>query len=729
MRADPPEDPSCFLNRELSLLQFNRRVLEQALDPGTPLLERLRFLTICSTNLDEFFEIRVAGHRERAALGAVSRGADGLSSQETLVAVSDAAHALVERQYSVLNDILLPELERENVRLLKRVAWTVEQSRWIERYFEDQVLPVLTPVGLDPAHPFPKTLNKSLNFVVLVEGQDAYGRDSGIAVVHVPRALPRVINLPAEISRGRHDYVLLSSVIHAHVEAVFPGMTSTGCYQFRVTRNGDLWVDEEEVDDFLKALQVELPERKYSAAVRLEVPVETPENVAEFLLEKFELGPDELYRVAGPVNLHRLQALHAHVDRADLKYPPFVPHVPRSVERSDSLFDAISAGDILLHHPYESFAPVLELVRQAASDPQVLAIKQTLYRVGRNSPLVDSLVEAARAGKEVTVVIELRARFDEAENIEMATRLQDEGVNVVYGIVGFKTHAKLLLVVRREGERLRRYVHLGTGNYHAGTARAYTDIGFLTLREDFGEDVHQLFNQLTGLGQVVELSKVLQSPSTLQPSLLALIEQEAEHALAGRPARNIAKMNALTMPAVIQKLYRASQAGVRIDLIVRGACCLRPGVPGVSDNIRVISVVGRFLEHSRVFYFQAGGADLVYASSADWMSRNLVRRVEACFPIEDPRIKSRVLRECLEILLSDNCQAWALEADGGYRRVRSEAPALCAQQELLHGILASGEFEPQPEHRDVPRLDLEVRARERVVQEPAFGEGDAQERA
>lgn len=667
--ADPTE-PSLHVNRELGLLEFNRRVLEQAKDASTPLLERLRFLTICGTNLDEFFEIRVASHKELASYGIAQRGHDGRSPSETLAAISMTAHDLVREQYEVLNGLLLPALEIEGIRLIKRQDWNARQQRWIRRYFQTQVLPVLTPMGLDPAHPFPRIQNKSLNFIVQVEGEDAYGRRSDIAVVQVPRALPRLIHLPSDVSSGMNDFVMLSSVIHAHVDEVVPGMAVQGCYQFRVTRNADLWVDEEDVDDLLKAVQGELPERKYASAVRLEVTRECPDELASFLLDKFELEESDLYRVDGPVNLNRLLSLYKLVDRPDLKYAPFAPRVPKRLEHAESYFDVLKKGDVLLHHPYESFTPVLEFLRQAAADPDVLAIKQTLYRVGSGSGLVEALIDAARAGKEVTVVIELRARFDEAENIDLARRLQEVGANVVYGIVGYKTHAKMVLVVRREGRGIRRYVHLGTGNYHAGTARAYTDIGFLTARSDFGEDVHRVFVQLTGLGKLRKLKKILQSPFELHRALLALVENEARNAREGQPARIVAKMNSLTEPSIIQTLYRASQAGVSIDLIVRGPCCLRPGVPGISENVRVRSIVGRFLEHSRVFYFHAGGEEVVLCSSADWMSRNMFRRVETCFPIEEPRLKARLVRECLEIPLTDNLQAWSMRSDGTYERVR-----------------------------------------------------------
>jgi len=701
---DDLEDPRLFINRELSLLEFNRRVLAQALDPQVPLLERLRFLSISSSNLDEFFEVRAASHKERTAWGSDVIGLDGLSSSQTLAAIKSSATELVEEQYRVLNHVVLPDLEAEGIRLLPRAAWTDEQRRWVKKHFRKEVLPVLTPVGLDPSHPFPRILNKSLNLVVQLEGHDAFGRDSNLAVVHVPRALPRILRL--DVTEA-HDYALLSSVIQAHIGELFPGMEVISCHQFRVTRNGDLWVDEEEVDDLLQALRGELPERRYSEAVRMEVAHDCPESVTRFLLDRFELEADDLYRVEGPVNLHRLEALY-DIDRPDLKYSPFGPRVPRRVQRGESMFDAIRANDVLLHHPYESFAPVLELLRNAAVDPDVLGIKITLYRTGKGSPVVEALLEAARRGKHVTVIIELRARFDEEQNIGLATRLQEAGASVTYGVVGFKTHAKMLMIVRREKHGLRRYVHLGTGNYHAGTARAYTDLGFLTARPEYGRDVDRIFNQLTGVGQAVDLERLLQSPFTLQKTLLRLLEEEAEHARNGEPARVIAKMNALTNKAVIQALYRASRAGVKIDLIVRGACCLRPGIPEVSDNIRVISVLGRFLEHSRLFYFRAGGRELMFCSSADWMSRNLVRRVETCFPIEEEAIRRRLLAEDLENYLEDGVRVWTLRSTGTYEHCSSpETEARDAQQTLLD-LLCSADDQQIEGERDGP-FRFEVR--------------------
>ncbi len=675
--------PELFLNRELSLLEFNRRVLAQALDERVPLLERLRFLTISSTNLDEFFEVRKAAHQERATLGSKTHEIDGRSTRQVLDDIGAGARSLVKDQYAALNDVILPALEKERIRILRRDLWTPEQADWIRAYFQRQVEPILTPVGLDPSHPFPKILNKSLNFIVLVDGEDAFGRETGIAVVQVPRALPRLIALPSTITGQDTAFVMLSSVVHAHIETLFPGMQVLGCHQFRVTRNSELWVDDEEVENILEALEGELPERKYAEAVRLEVASDCPDEVTSFLLKRFELPESDLYRVDGPVNLGRLGVLHGLADRIDLKYAPFVPRFPRQLVRAEDPFEAIRQTDVLLHHPYESFAPVVDLIRRAAQDPDVLAIKQTLYRTDKKSPIVAALVEAAEAGKQVTTVVELRARFDEAENIDLATQLQDVGAQVVYGVVGYKTHAKMTLIVRREPDGLVRYAHLSTGNYHAGTARTYTDVGLLTSDETIADDVHQMFHRLTGLGAMQPLQKILDAPFSLRHEMRELIAQEAANARAGKPARIIAKMNALTEQRTIRALYEASQAGVQIDLIVRGACCLRPGLPGVSDNIRVRSILGRFLEHSRLVFFEAAGERLLFASSADWMSRNLYRRVETCFPIEDPKMKERLIQEDLEIYLGSEVAAWDLDPSGSYHR---SGGTIDPQVELLKAI-------------------------------------------
>ncbi|MCA8938909.1 MAG: polyphosphate kinase 1, partial [Planctomycetes bacterium] len=539
---DPALDrPELYLNRELSLLQFNRRVMELAQDPNIPLLERLRFLTISSSNLDEFFEIRAAGVKQQIEYGVVGLSPDGRTPQQLNEEINSQGHRLVAEQYRILGDELLPALRYAGVALLKREEWSDRQVEWLEEYFNDQVLPVLTPIAIDPAHPFPRILNKSLNFIVELSGVDAFGRDSRIAVIQVPRSLPRVIRLPREICEHSHSFVLLSAVISASVPLLFPGMKVEGAWQFRVTRNSDLFVEEEDVDDLLSAIKGELDQRKWGDAVRLEVANNIPKSMTRFLLQHFELTEEDVYRVEVPVNLHRLSAIVESVDNPDIKYPAFVPGGPLEALEED-VFRQIRRGDVLLHHPYQSFAPVVDMIRQAANDPDVLSIKITLYRTGANSPIVDALIAAARNQKDVTVVIELRARFDEAANIDLATRLQNAGANVAYGIVGYKAHAKLLLVVRREKGKLRRYCHLGTGNYHTGTARAYTDFSLMTCDKAIGRDVHHLFLQLTGIGMETKLKKLLQSPFSLEPKLHEHIDREIEVSRAGGSGRIIARM-------------------------------------------------------------------------------------------------------------------------------------------------------------------------------------------
>ncbi len=675
-----------YINRELSLLAFNRRVLAQAEDEANPLLERLKFLCISSTNLDEFFEVRVAGVKQKVALGSVQAGPDNKSPAETLTAIGTEAHALVEHQYQVWNDTLVPELAKEGIHFIRRWAWSTEQEVWLRAFFEQELMPVLTPMSLDPSHPFPRTLNKSLNFIVTLEGRDAFGRKGGVAVVPAPRSLPRLIQLPPdETEAGPHDYVFLSSVIHAFVAELFPGMAVTGCYQFRITRNSDLFLDQEEVDDLLRAVEGELPSRRYGDGVRLEVADNCPDDMADFLLHQFELKRDDLYQVNGQVNLNRLLAVVDLVDRPDLKFPAFTPGLPRELAGKPDMFAVMRKQDILLHHPFQSFKPVVDFLRQAASDPGVLAIKQCLYRTGPDSAIVDALVKAAKGGKEVTVVIELMARFDEETNIALATLLQEAGAHVVYGVFGYKCHAKLCLVVRREGKKLRHYVHMGTGNYHARTARLYTDYGLLSADKKLGRDVHNVFLLLTSAGKVKRLQKMLHAPFDMHATLLERIGVEMDNAREGKPARVIAKINSLVEPRIIQACYEASRAGVQIDLIVRGTCRLRPGVAGVSDNIRVRSIVGRFLEHTRVFYFENDTEPIVYCASADWMERNFFRRVETAFPIEAPALRERVLQE-LEAYLYDDTQAWELDADGSYRKVIPNGGIGAAQQALLHSL-------------------------------------------
>ena len=685
------KQPELYINRELSLLEFNRRVLEQAKDERVPLLERARFLCISSTNLDEFFEVRVAGLKQKASLGAMDSGPDNMSAQDVLKEIGVRAHQLVDEQYRVLNETMFPLLEEQGIRFIRRDDWTTSQRRWLRKFFNESLQPVLSPMGLDPAHPFPRILNKSLNFIVALTGKDAFGRNSGLAVISAPRSLPRVIQLPvAETDSGPNDFVFLSSVIHAHADDLFYGMKVEGLYQFRVTRNSELFVDEEEIDDLLRAVEGELLTRHYGDLVRLEVAHNCPQELVKFLQDQFSLQDADIYQVNGPVNLNRVQEIYDLIDRPDLKYPSFTPRLPKQLAGKD-IFKAIARRDVLLHLPFESFLPVIDFLRQAAEDPNVLAIKQTLYRTGPKSAVVDALVAAAHAGKEVTVIIELMARFDEEANVALATRLQRAGAHVVYGVVGYKTHAKVVLVVRREGKRLRHYVHLGTGNYHPRTARIYTDYGLMTCNKYIGLDAQKVFNQLTSLGKVAKFNRLLHSPFTLHKGMMDKIEREVEHATLGHKARIIVKVNSLTDPQLIQALYRASQAGVEIDLIVRGMCRLRPGIAAVSENIRVRSIIGRFLEHTRVFYFANGGDEEVYASSADWMERNMFSRVETCFPIEIKALRERVIQD-LHWYLKDNCQAWVLAADGSYslpERKEGEAP-FSVQQALLESLTEGG---------------------------------------
>ena len=673
-----------YINRELSILDFHLRVLEQAVDPLHPLLERMNFLLIFSRNLDEFFEIRVAGLMEQLDLGNESLRPDGLTPKQVLEQISKTAHEAIERQYRILNQEILPKLRDEDICFLRRGELTPAQSAWVKKYFQEQVAPVLTPISLDPAHPFPRLVNKSLNFIVTLEGKDAFGRQIDLAVVPAPRSLPRVVRLPDELTGGKEHHVMLSAIIHEHVSDLFPGMTATGCYQFRVTRNADLALNED-VEDLAKALKGELSSRRFGRAVRLEVTENCPKNIYEYLLNEFDLEHEQLYKVDGPVNLARLLS---NFKRPHLRYDTHVPVIPKVLKKSENTFSAMQKQDILLHHPFESFSPVISLLREAARDPQVLAIKQTLYRSGPDSEIVQVLAEAARNGKEVTAVIELRARFDEESNIAVANVLQEAGAVVVYGIVGYKTHAKMILIVRRENNKLVRYVHLGTGNYHAGNARMYTDYGLMTTDKDLCEDVHRIFQELTGMGKMAKLKKLLHAPFTLHAQLINFIDDEIANAKAGKPAQIIVKVNALTEVQLINKLYEASQAGVQIDLIIRSICCLRPGLKGLSENIRVRSIVGRFLEHTRVYYFSNNGDARIYCSSADWMDRNLFNRVEACFPVEDPALKKRIYQQGLANYLKDNQQAWDLQSDGTWLRFQakpSEA-AYNAQRILIEQI-------------------------------------------
>lgn len=681
-----------FLNRELSQLAFNRRVLTQAEDARIPLLDRLRYLCIVSSNLDEFFEIRIASLLARQSLESASEGAPPIPELERM---ASECRKIIDHQYAVLNKAILPELAAHGIYLLRHDDRNEAQRAWVKTYFEREVRPLLTPIALDPAHPFPQVINKSLNFIVELSGHDAFGRGAGIAILKAPRVLPRIIEIPAELSdhKGK-SFCLLTSVLHAHIPDLFPGREILAYSQFRVTRNSDLWVDEVEVKDLRQALQSELPSRHFGAAIRLEVSRQCPPHLARFLLEQFSIHPSCLYAVDGPVNMVRLQELIAYVQKPELHFTPFTPGLPDKLVNAD-IFSVLRQRDVLLHHPYQSFEPVLEFIRTAAHDPNVIAIKQTIYRTGMNSDLMESLILAARRGKEVTVIVELMARFDEETNIHFAERLEHVGAQVVYGVVGLKTHAKLALVLRREAGELKYYAHLGTGNYHPNTTKFYTDFGLMTAHPGMTAEVNEVFIHLTSLTKPKHLTYLWLAPFTLQSKLIKAIRNEIAQAKHGKRAQVIAKMNGLLDESVIMALYEASQAGVKIDLIVRGACALRPGVPGLSENIRVRSIVGRFLEHTRIYYFCNGGAHDVYLGSADWMNRNLARRVEVAFPVLDKHLKKRVITEGLRVYLKDNVDAWELDAQGQYhrRRTRTTTKSFSAQHHLAlsHGQFASGD--------------------------------------
>tara|TARA_R110001606_G_scaffold383581_1_gene545928 strand:- start:2810 stop:5053 length:2244 start_codon:yes stop_codon:yes gene_type:complete len=693
---DGSYSPSSYINRDLSLLQFHLRVLAQASSSRHPLLERLFFLIIFSSNIDEFFEIRVAGIMQKLNLGDVVSSPHGMRPSEVLAELSAVTHEAIDKQYRILNEDILPALAKEDIRYLKRDELNAEQSAWMKRYFTEQVSPVLTPISIDPAHPFPRLVNKSLNFIATLEGKDAFGRDINLAIVPAPRSLPRVIRLPDELTGGKEHHVMLSAVIHEHIGELFPGMNVTGCHQFRLTRNADLDLADD-VDDIAKALEGELENRRFGDKVRLEVTTDCPTPISDYLLNEFELHDNQLYRVNGPVNLTRL-LFDFNIPK--LRYQPFTHIVPKpfrreldKLDKSTSIFSAMRKGDVLVHHPFHAFSPIINLLWEAASDPKVLAIKQTLYRSGTNSEIVKALAAAARNGKEVTAVIELRARFDEASNIAVANFLQEAGAVVVYGIVGYKTHAKLMLIVRREDDRIRRYVHLGTGNYHAANAKVYTDYGLFSADPDISEDVHKIFQELTGMGKPANLKKLLHAPFTLHEKLMSFIDDEIAHAKAGKRAHIIIKVNALTERRLIDKLYDASQAGVKIELILRSMCCLRPQVKGLSENITVRSVIGRFLEHTRIYYFYNDGDERLYCGSADWMDRNLFHRVEVAFPIEDKKLFKQIYQDGLLNYLQDNVQAWALNGDGIWQQIQpaaDEAPHI-AQDHLLRVINHVGE--------------------------------------
>ncbi len=684
MAADfTPFAPELFLNRELSWLAFNQRVLDEALDPATPLLERVKFFCITSSNLDEFFEVRVAGIKQQIESEVVERSVDGLTASECFRALNRRVRVMVEAQFRCWREQLLPRLAENGICFLEVAGLGPADRIWVESYFHQQVAPVLTPLGIDPAHPFPQLLNKTLNLIVQLEVRLHGETQRRLAVVQVPRGLPRLVQVPREDSR--QDYVFLAHLVGHYLADLFPGTKLLGHWQFRVTRNSELYVDEEDASNLLKAVEDELHNRRKGEAVRLEVSADCPPDIRAELLARLHLAEDDLYIIDGPINPVRLMAIVEGDHSPELREPPFIaPTAPALRDQAD-VFAAVRERDVLLHHPFDSFSSVVDFLAQAAADPDVLAIKMTLYRTGGDPRIVGALMNAVRNGKQVTAVVELKARFDEANNIAWARRLEEAGVHVVYGLVGYKVHCKMTLVVRRDADGIRRYVHLATGNYNATTSRFYTDLGLMTCRPDFGEDASALFNLLTGICKFQGTRKLLVAPFELHARMLKLIERETANAGRGLPARIIAKMNSLVDREIIEALYRASQAGVKIDLIVRGICCLRPGVLGVSERITVRSVVDRFLEHSRIFYFENACQPEVFVGSADWMPRNFFRRVEVIFPIEDGNLRDRVKRELLDTVLADTVKARVLQADGTYLRapVKRGTKAARSQAEFI----------------------------------------------
>ncbi len=673
-----------FLHRELSQLAFNERVLAMATRDDVPLAERLRYICIVSSNLDEFFEVRLTDLTEEMR---EDRTGPAATSYRAILA---RAHRLVRRQYLLYNEQVMPALARRGVVILRNPDRNAAQREWVREYLHREVRPLLSPIGLDPAHPFPQIVNKSLNFVLQLDGKDAFGRPSAIMILKVPRVLPRVIPVPEPIAGGKQAFVLLTSIITAHLQDLFPGRTLRGFSQFRVTRDSELTVDEEEVHNLRQALRMELTQRHFGNAVRLEVIETCSQPLQQLLQRQFQLPGEAVFRVNGPVNLVRVNQLVDHLSADDLRWPPLHPAWPGKLARGADMFAAMKQGDILLHHPFQSFEPVTEFLRQAGADPAVAAIRMTLYRTGISSTVVDLLEEAARRGKEVTAIVELKARFDEEANINLAERLEAVGAQVVYGVMGLKTHAKLTQVLRREQVNgvsvLVPYVHLGTGNYHSVTTKFYTDFGMLTTHPAICSDVEKVFMHLTSLTKVERLKHLWLAPFALHRELLKALAQEAAAAAAGRPARVIAKMNALTDESTISALYEASRAGVKIDLIVRGGCALRPGVEGLSENIRVRSIIGRFLEHHRIYYFENGGEPRVYLASADWMGRNLFRRIEIAWPVLEPKLAKRVIEEGLKPFLTDTMEAWTLGPDGRYRPPRRPKGGACAQHALLAAL-------------------------------------------
>jgi polyphosphate kinase len=674
--ADPRH---ALMDRDLSILAFNERVLDWAQRSEVPLLERLRYLCIVSSNLDEFFEVRAEPH----VIGSLHGLTSGPYTDKTLAAIAEKTSAMVARQYALYNDDLLPNLQRKGYRILSHGERNAEQRQWVRSYFQREVQPLLVPVGLDPAHPFPQVANKSLNFIVQLSGKDAFGRSNEIAIVKVPRVLPRLIPLPARVCGGSTAFVLLSSVIRAHLAELFPGREVGQFSQFRVTRHSDLAVDEDEIANLRMALRQGLQHRHYGQAVRLEVSANCSPRLAEYLRKEFQLPELSVFRVNGPVNLVRLMQLIDLINAPELLFPPYKASFPAQVPRHGSVFARLREGDVMFHQPFETFDGVLTFLREAVMDPNVLAIKQTIYRAGSDPTMMDLLREAVRRGKEVTAVVELKARFDEEANINWAEQLESIGVQVVYGIVGLKTHAKMLLVTRREGRSLKRYGHLSTGNYNRRTAALYTDISYLTADADMTADMDQLFSHLASQSRLPKMKSLLVAPFHLHADMQARIAAVGDAAARGAAGRIVIKMNALTDLPLIEALIEAGQKGAKIDLIIRGACMLPARVPGLSDNIRVRSVIGRFLEHSRVFYFCADQNESLYLSSADWMNRNMTRRIELAWPVRDPVLRQRIIDECLIAYLHDGRDAWDLASDGQYHRVGLNAPGHSAQTALM----------------------------------------------
>jgi polyphosphate kinase len=677
-----------FFNRELSWLEFNQRVLDEALERKTPLLERVKFFCICSSNLDEFFEVRVAGIKQQIESEVVERSVDGLTATETFRAAVKRVRRMVELQYRCWREELKPGLAENGIRFLRFSELDKADAQQLETYYHSQVRPVLTPLAIDPAHPFPQLLNKTLNIMVRLEMERGGTPLKYLAVVQVPRVLPRLIKLKREDSR--QDYVFLAEVVGNYLADVFPGTKILGYWAFRVTRNSELYIDEEEVANLLKAVENELHNRRKGDAVRLEVEKDCPQDIRDTLLSTLRLTEDDLYVLDGPINPTRLMAIYEGDHSPELRDPPFVPVTPAALRDFPDIFSAIQKQDVLLHHPYESFAPVVEFLEEAATDPKVLAIKQTLYRTGGDPRIIGALMSAVRNGKHVTVVVELRARFDEANNILWAGKLEEAGVHVVYGLVGLKIHAKMTLVVRKEEDLIRRYVHLGTGNYNPNTAKLYTDVSFFTAKVAIAEDVTNLFNLLTGICQFQGTSKLVVAPFELKKRTLALIDRECQNAVKGLPARIIAKMNALVDPDIVTALYQASQAGVKVELIVRGICCLVPGVKGLSENISVHSIVDRFLEHSRIFYYENACQPEIYVGSADWMPRNFLRRIELLVPIEDGNLRERIHAEILGLHLRDNVKTRLLQSNGSYKQLPPKRGGATHRSQLEFIALAQG---------------------------------------